>query len=306
MKIAITGGTGLLGQFLTRAALDAGHQVTLLGRRPPAPGVFPGGWAFQPWALGGPAPALTGHGALIHAALDHLPGRYRGGEGADAAGFIARNQAGSQALFAQAQAQGLGRVVFLSSRAVLAGHGPAKPLTEDLPPRPDSLYGAVKAACEADLLARAGADFRPLVLRATGVYGPPAPGQTHKWVGLFNDFWNGAPIAPRRATEVHGADLAEGLLRLLGAPSAGLAGQRVFHASDLVLDRAALLAALAAWRPCAHPPPPADDRPVAALDCAGLRGLGWRPGGWARLRASLPALSAAAAVPLGCTPPKAP
>ena len=34
MKIAVAGGTGFVGRYVTRALLDAGHEVTVLGRDP--------------------------------------------------------------------------------------------------------------------------------------------------------------------------------------------------------------------------------------------------------------------------------
>lgn len=273
MRIALTGASGLVGRFIATAARAAGHEVTCLSRRP-----GPGGIA---WDLAGPPPDLSGHGALIHCAFAHLPGRYRGGEGDDPEGFLARNRDGSLALFAAARSAGLGQAVFLSTRAVYGDYPPGTRLTDDLPPRPDTLYGQMKWQVEQELAALAAPGFATASLRATGVYGP---GPDHKWQSLFADFLAGRPIAPRVATEVHGADLAAAALLVVEAGARGS-----FNLSDLMLDRHDLLAEVAGLTGAHHPPPPrAMAGSVSEMDCARLRQLGWRPGGWARLRQSLP------------------
>lgn len=46
MKVLVAGGTGLLGAAITRAAVTAGHEVTVMSRRPPGPDAASGaGWA---------------------------------------------------------------------------------------------------------------------------------------------------------------------------------------------------------------------------------------------------------------------
>ena len=134
MRIALTGATGIVGGFIALAARAAGHELN------PLPG----------FRLG-QVPDLTGHDALIHAAFAHEPGRYRGGEGDDPARFRRLNLDGSIRLFQAAAEAGVGRIVFLSSRAVHDGHPPGTRLTDDLPPAPTTLYGEVKAGAEAAL-----------------------------------------------------------------------------------------------------------------------------------------------------------
>ena len=200
----------------------AGHRVTLLGRRAAGDSLA--------WDLADPAPRLPPADALVHAALDHAPGAYRGGEGDDPARFRRLNLDGTRALF-DAAGGGIARIVFLSSRAVYGDHRRGETLRETDPPAPDSLYGEVKLAAEAALGGRGAS------LRATGVYG----GRPHKWAGLFAAYLRGAPIAPRVATEVHGADLAAAVVLLL------LGGPRRRRLQRL--------------RPPARPPRPARPRP---------------------------------------------
>ncbi|WP_136682715.1 NAD-dependent epimerase/dehydratase family protein [Falsirhodobacter xinxiangensis] len=243
MRVAITGGTGLVGRFMVDAARAAGYEVIL------------------PRFRLGDAVAIDAD-ALIHCAFAHAPGKYRGGEGDDPEGFRRANVDGTLRLFDGFR----GRTVFLSTRAVYGDYPAGTVLREDMPPRPDTLYGQVKAEVEL---------HATVSLRATGVYGP---GPGHKWESLFADHLAGRPIAPRVATEVHGDDLAQAALIALDR------GEGAYNVSDLLLDRHDLLAELGGT------PPARSDAKVSEMDCTRLRDIGWRPGGWERLRASLPAM----------------
>ncbi|MBV0912368.1 NAD-dependent epimerase/dehydratase family protein [Anianabacter salinae] len=283
MRIAVTGGTGLVGRFIVHEALGAGDEVVILSRTAPQGGDLAGA-EHRAWSMG-QAPPLDGIDAVVHAAFDHLPGRYRGGEGDDPAGFVARNQHGTQALLDACARFGVGRVVFLSTRAVYGDYPPGTALSEDLAPRPDTLYGQVKAAGEAAL---AALPVPGVSLRVTGVYGAAVPGQRHKWSDLFADFLAGRDVAPRAGTEVHGADLAAACRLILALPADEL--PPVLNVSDLILDRRDLLAEVAAITGSPAPLPPRAETAVSAMDTARLRALGWAPGGWDRLRASLPGM----------------
>ena len=271
MRVLLTGGSGAVGAFVAPALAEAGHETIHLARRPPGPGA-----PFLPWSLADRSPDPPAADALVHLALAHAPGRYRGGEGDDPAAFLALNRDGTLALFDAARARGA-RVLLLSSRAVYGDARRGETLRETDPLAPDTLYGVLKAELEA---------AANVALRATGVYGRPPDGGPHKWEGLFADFRAGRPVAPRRATEIHGADLAAAILALLADPAA----RGPFNASDLLLDRADLLAAVAARTGCAHPPPPPAPGPSpGAMATDRLRALGWRPGGPARLAGFLDA-----------------
>jgi len=283
MRLLLTGASGYLGRFIAANARVDGDHVTALGRNDP------GLDGFIPFDLGDALPRLPPADALVHAAFDHVPGRYRGGEGDDPAGFLARNRDGSARLFDAVQAARIPRVVFLSSRAVYGPRPPRASLTEDMTPAPDTLYGRMKADVEADLALRAGPGFAPVSLRITGVYGQPAPGAWHKWADLLADFVAGRPVPPRRGTEVHGACMAAAVRLALTLPPDLVAG-RVFNVSDLDLDRADLLALYAGLHGLDRPLPARVVDAPNAMECGALRGLGWRPGGMDRLRATLAAL----------------
>lgn len=305
MRVAITGATGYVGAFIADAARRAGHDLVVLGRRKP---VSPSaGTAFQPWTLG-EAPDLSGIDALVHAAFAHVPGRFRGGEGSDPAGFLVANRDGSLRLIEIAKRAGISCVIQISSRAVLDGYPAGTLLTEDLPPRPTSLYGQVKAELEAALVTAISPDFAGISLRATGVYGAAEPGQAHKWSQLLNDLIDGKPIPSRVSTEIHGADLAQAVMLLLGnaasrnarprgaVPRPGMMPPAICHASDIVLDHRDLALAVARLlgRDDIPAPPRSDARKVSVLDCTNLRRLGWEPRGFAALEHCLPSLVAGA------------
>lgn len=300
MIVAVTGAGGIVGRFLLPALIAAGHEVRPLVRRP---GTLASG--VEPLVGTLPDPELTarlldGADALVHCALDHLPGRYRGGEGDDPAGFLARNLAVTTSLLEAASKARVERSILLSSRAVFghrpAGEDPAAAVGDDAVTRPDSLYGVLKVAEEALAGARTARDDEDgtaiCALRPTGIYGMREPAADHKWFPLAEAVRDGRPVAPRRATEVHGVDLAAAVLLLLTAPPARIAG-RAFNCSDLDLDRRELVRELAVRFGVEAALPAAGPAPRNPMRCDGLAELGWRPGGRARLARDLDALAAA-------------
>ncbi len=293
MKALVSGGTGMVGRFIVEALLGAGHAVAVLGRRARQPGFFSRPVDFIEGTLDpelDQAGAFAGVDWFVHGAFDHLPGKYRGGEGDDPATFRRRNLDGTVALFAAAKRSGVGRTVFLSTRAVYGRQAPGAFLSEDMTPDPDTLYGAVKYEAEQALAGLCDAAFAGCSLRITGVYGPAGPGRTHKWAGLFDDYLTGRPVAPRVATEVHGDDVAAAVLLALEADAMTVAG-RVFNVSDLVVDRHDLLALVRDAAGSAHPlPARADASALNVMATERLRALGWQSGGQALLERTVRAM----------------
>lgn len=294
MTVLVTGGTGFVGRFIVERLAAAGHAVTVMGRSPPPAGFFKQPVGFLEAGLD-PAVDLTdalhGFDHLVHAAFDHVPGKYRGGEGDDPIAFRRRNRDGSIALFTAAKRAGVKRAVFLSSRAVYGPQRPGAVLDETTEPLPDTLYGGVKLSAERALQSLSSDGFAGISLRVTGVYGPTALGRAHKWAELFSDYLNGRPIAPHVATEVHGDDVAAAVELALSTatpPEDGL-----LNVSDLVLDRRDLLAIVQVATGCPHPlPEPADDSTLNIMAIDRLPALGWQPGGRALLERTVRALLA--------------
>jgi len=282
VKALVSGGTGQVGRFIVEELLGQGYQVIVGGKTRPVGGLFSQPVSFVPLALDpdrDQAVAFDDVDHFVHAAFDHLPGKYRGGEGSDPDSFRARNLDGTVQLFKTARKAGVQRCVFLSSRAVYGTQPDGTLLTEATPPHPDTLYGTVKLLAEQALAAMARLDFVTTSLRITGVYGAALPGQPHKWQTLFCDYLAGRPVEPRLATEVHGRDVAHAVRMMLELPSGEING-KVFNVSDLLVDRHELLKLLQTAAGCTHPlPAPATGTPPLLMETGRLRGLGWAPGG---------------------------
>ena len=289
----MSGGTGYVGRFVVDDLIEAGHAVRVIGRTAPPAGDLPRGVEFMTGALDpdiDQSAAFEGMEGFVHAAFDHLPGRYRGGEGDDPNGFRRRNLDGTAALFETAKRGGVRRVVFLSSRAAYGTQAPGRVLDESVVAHPDTVYGQVKHAAERALDMLADDRFLGISLRVTGVYGQAAAGRPHKWSGLIADYLAGLPIAPRVATEVHGRDVAAAVRLALQTDPASL-GDRLFNVSDLVLDRHDLLSIVRDASGCPHPlPERADAASLNVMSTARLASLGWRPGGRTLLENTLAAL----------------
>lgn len=279
MKIAVTGASGYLGHFVMNGLKRAGHDVLALSRQPCA------SHDHVEYQLGD-APDMAGVDAVVHCAFSHVPGKYRGGEGDDPEGFRMLNVDGSITLFKAAKAQGISRLIFLSSRAVYGTHPNGVTLAEHTPCAPDTLYGQVKWEAEVALLALADAGFHPTTLRATGIYGAAYPQGWHKWRGLFEEFEQGAELPPRQGTEVHGEDFADAVNLILGAAKP----PQIANVSDILLDRRDLLAEYAALRSANRPLPNAAASTPNVMTCDVLKELGWRPSGRDRLTAFLQSL----------------
>ena len=187
MIIAVTGGTGFVGQRLIDLAVERGHQVHALARRPQEPrdGVT--------WIAGdlGSREALeqlvTGTDAVIHVAgVINSP---------DAAGFEAGNVNGTLTMLAAATAAGTRRFVHVSS---LAAREPGL-----------SQYGASKSRSE-ELVEGSGLDW--VIVRPPAVYGPG----DKETLELFKMAKAGVILLPPkgRISVIHVDDLARLLLVL--------------------------------------------------------------------------------------------
>ncbi len=279
MKALVTGGTGLVGRYIVETLLAGDYDVVAAGRTPPAENLFPGTVEFRPVRLDpneNHSDLFAGIHVFIHAAFDHLPGRYRGGEGDDPDRFRRSNLEGTVKLFEAASLAGVQRVVFLSSRAVYDGVAPGTPLTENLALQPASLYGEIKLLGEQALSALNSPEFTTSSLRMTGVYGDLRP---NKWDGLFADYLAARLVPVRAGSEVHGRDAGQAVRLMLETEPNKVAGQS-FNVSDLIADTNEILAPLHHHRSDAPAlPPSADKAEVAEMETGKIRALGWQPGG---------------------------
>jgi nucleoside-diphosphate-sugar epimerase len=288
-KSLVSGGTGYVGRFIVDALIARGHEVTVLSRREPRADLFIAPVHFMTGELDpgrDQSHAFQGMDLFVHAAFDHLPGLYRGGEGDDPASFRMRNVDGSKALFDAARKAGVGRAVFLSSRAVYGTQPPGARLSEETRPHPDTLYGEAKHAVERHLREIGSTEaFAGTSLRVTGVYGPAGRGKPDdKWTPIIRDWLDGRAVESRAGSEVHGSDVAGAVLAILDAPASAVAGQ-VFNVSDVMVDRTDILAIVQQATGHSAPlPQPADSSRINVMETDRIEALGWRPGGVKRLR----------------------
>jgi UDP-glucose 4-epimerase len=276
MKVLVSGGAGLVGRYIVEALLDASYTVTVGGRTRPQPDLFSKPVEFVPLSLDpdlDQIDAFTGADFFVHAAFDHVPGKYRGGEGDDPQRFARMNLDGTIKLFETAKRAGMRRAVFLSSRAVYDGLPEGLPLTEDAELSPTSLYGQIKQQGEIEIAGLSGPGFATASLRPTGVYGDLKP---NKWDELFAAYRAGEPIGSRAGTEVHGRDVGSAVRLMLETETAHIAAEN-FNVSDIVTDTSEILSHL----PGTGNPLPdrADLSQVRAMPTAKIKALGWRGGG---------------------------
>ena len=156
MRIAITGATGFLGRYIVAQLAAAGHRLTCWHRPTSDLGHFPasipaGAVRWVEGALGDEKAArrlVEEADAVVHAALDHPGGGFRGAEG-DLLAFAEANVMGTLRLVEAARNAGVARFIFISTCAVHDRILPDRPLDETHPLWMSNHYGAHKAAIEA-------------------------------------------------------------------------------------------------------------------------------------------------------------
>lgn len=195
--LAVTGGTGFVGQRLLRLAVEQGHRVRALTRRPQP---NQNGIDWIEGDLSRPGDLCRGADAVIH-----IAGVINA---KDRDGFFKGNVEGTRSLLEAARSAGVGRFVHVSS---LAAREPSL-----------SAYGASKAAAEA-VVAASGLDWS--MVRPPAVYGPG----DRETLELFTLARRGLALVPARGrgSWIHVDDLAEALLTAVRMPAS-----RTIHEVD--------------------------------------------------------------------------
>lgn len=161
-SVSLTGATGFVGGHIAEAFVSAGWQVRAIvrpdGTRPPPAGIDRVSSPLEPDPL---ARAIEGTGLVVHCA-----GLVRA---ANDAAFAAVNVAGTRAVVAAANRNGIG-VVLISSLAAGGTGTPENPRRETDDPAPVNAYGRSKLAGEEVLKANATEPWT--ILRPSAVYGP--------------------------------------------------------------------------------------------------------------------------------------
>jgi nucleoside-diphosphate-sugar epimerase len=228
MHVAVTGATGFLGRYIVNDLLEHGHACRCWHR----PGSDRGGFRDGPctWLAGqlGRSPdaaeLVANTDAVVHAALHHPGGGFRGGEG-DVLEFVEKNVLGTLQLIEAARRAGVPRFIFISTCAVHEVILGDRPLDENHPLWPTSHYGAHKAAIEKFVHSYGlGQQYDICALRPTGIYGPARPVERSRWFDVVRRVMAGENFSSSRGgKEVHAADVAKAVRLLLTAE--GIAGQ---------------------------------------------------------------------------------
>jgi nucleoside-diphosphate-sugar epimerase len=176
-RLALTGGTGFIGQHLLRELTGRGYQVRVLLRRPT---MLPAdctsaviGDIARPQNM---ASALADVDAVIHSA-----GLSRAASGRPEDDYRALNTEATIGLARAAQRAGVRRFVFLSTIRAQAGPTDPRVLTEEMEPQPTDALGRSKLAAERGL-AEAGLDW--VALRIALAYGPGVTGNMAQLIRL--------------------------------------------------------------------------------------------------------------------------
>ena len=153
MNIAVTGATGFIGRYVVRQLAQAGHDCRCWYRPESDRQGLEDLNEHLVWLPGdlGDLEAcrelVDGCQAVVHAALFHPGGGFRGSEG-ELLPFVERNVLGTLALIEAARKAGVSRFVLVSTCAVYEKILDDRPLDEAHPTWPASHYGAHKAALE--------------------------------------------------------------------------------------------------------------------------------------------------------------
>ena len=164
MKVAVTGATGFLGGHVAKALFELGVEVVALGRQPDKLGAMPMKTVqceitdFETLRT-----AFRGCNAVVHAAALSSPWGQR-------AAFWQSNVIGSRMVSQACQLEGIARLVYISSPAVVFDDCDAINLPDNAPyPRRfSSHYAATKCVAEQNLRS---SQTPCVILRPKAIYG---------------------------------------------------------------------------------------------------------------------------------------
>jgi UDP-glucose 4-epimerase len=181
--VAVTGAGGFIGREFVRSTRALAWTVVPLSRADLATGL-----ELQ----------LRGCESVVHlAARAHV---LDAGEAADHAGFERSNVDLTRRVANAALGAGVRRLVFASSAGVLGRASPPDGFSDDSPVAPHDAYTRSKLAAEEMLQHEFARALEVVIVRPPLVYGPHAPGNFARLLGLVRRGWPlpfGALHAPR-------------------------------------------------------------------------------------------------------------
>ena len=222
----MTGGTGVLGPGVVRQLAAAGHDVRVLVRQPPSPGLLPETVTSYVGDVTDPASlheACANVGTVVHlAGLLHV-------SRAPEAEYLRTNVGGTTNLLDAAKRSGVRRFLLASTIAVYGYNRPGRS-NEDTPPIPDTPYGRSKLSAERAALSAQTEHLLVGILRLAAVYGPSMRGNYRRLLeamaaGRFVPVGRGRNLR----TLVYQDDAAAAFV--MAAEHPGIAG-RVYNVTD--------------------------------------------------------------------------
>lgn len=277
-QVLVTGGVGFIGRRVVRTLLDADHQVTVVDRQK-----FPDervqsvvGDLCDPAVVGeavGEHKDVVIHLAAITSVLKSME---------DPAGTYKLNVEATFNLLEQSRRHGVSTFLLASTNAVTGDVGSAT-ISEQIPLRPLTPYGATKAAGEMLLSSYVGSyGMSGAALRFANVYGPGMEAKDSFVPRLMRAARNGTGVqiygdGTQIRDLVHVDDIVSGIMT---AWKAGHNGPLILGSGESVTVNDILAAARAvtgAEIPAEHIPAKAGEMPAVIVDISAARALGYEP-----------------------------
>jgi nucleoside-diphosphate-sugar epimerase len=219
MLIAVTGASGFIGSHIAATLKGAGHSVRALVRASSRRDAVAA--HVDEWVVGDQSDAqaqaglVAGVDAVVHNAVDwdaleRSPQRH-----------IERNVMASLSLLEQSRLAGVEQFLFISSGAVYHEILQDRPLDENHPAWPDSIYGAYKAAIEPFLKAyHFTYGMNTSAWRPVAVYGIDPKIEQSQWYDLIKTAKSGGKISTAHGGKItHVQDIADAIQYAIGDES---------------------------------------------------------------------------------------
>jgi UDP-glucose 4-epimerase len=277
-RVLVTGGSGFIGRRLVRALLGAGAHVTVADRR-----AFPDdavesivGDLCDPSVVS--RTVRPGTDAIVHLAavtrvLDSIE---------DPLGTYRTNVDVTARLLERAREHGVGAFMLASTNAVTGDVGRAT-ITEQIPLRPLTPYGATKAAAEMLLSSYTACyGITGCALRFSNVYGPGMAEKDSLVPRLMRAARDGAGVqiygdGTQVRDLVHVDDIVAGIFTAWRARCTGpliLGAGKSVPVNDIL---EAARSVTGAELPVQNTPPKAGEMPAVIVDISAARALGYQP-----------------------------
>ena len=277
-QVLVTGGAGFIGRRVVRALVDLGHDVTVADLRE----VHDEGVRSIAGDLCDPSVAARavapGTSVVIHLAA--VTSVLRSVE--DPAATYRLNVDATANLLELARARGVRNFILASTNAVTGDVGRAV-ITEQIPLRPLTPYGATKAAGEMLMSAYSAASGMPCAaLRCSNVYGPGREAKDSFVPRLMRAAAGGHGVqiygdGTQIRDLVHVDDIVAGILL---AWRADYSGPLILGAGESVTVNEIVQAARSvtgAAIPVENVPPKQGEMPAVIVDISAARSLGYEP-----------------------------